>query len=160
LFPAKISDLTPPNQPVIPSEDARAFASIATLWRASQSRDLQFASTVSRYRINLKPDSDSGASIPISYQPQSRIESAHPPPMLKLTMSLAYRIVFECPKDRKNINLEKKCRSISLSESDAMKMFGNEEIACTNPACGWHGKARRTRLLRILPFDWVLAPAT
>jgi hypothetical protein len=80
--------------------------------------------------------------------------------MLKLIMSLAYRIVFECPKDRKNINLEKKCRSTSLSETDAMKMFGNEEIACTNPACGWHGKARRTRLLRILPFDWVLAPAT
>jgi len=80
--------------------------------------------------------------------------------MLKLTMSLAYRIVFECPKDRKNINLQKKCSNISLSESDAMKMFGNEDIACTNPACGWHGKARRTRLLRILPFDWVLAPAT
>ena len=80
--------------------------------------------------------------------------------MLKLTMSLAYRIVFECPKDRKNINLQKKCSNISLSESDAMKMFGNEEIACTNPNCGWHGKARRTRLLRILPFDWVLAPAT
>jgi hypothetical protein len=80
--------------------------------------------------------------------------------MLKLTMSLAYRIVFECPKDHKNINLQKKCSNSSLSESDAMKMFGNEEIACTNPACGWHGKARRTRLLRILPFDWVLAPAT
>ena len=82
-----------------------------------------------------------------------------PAQMLKLTMSLAYRIVFECPKDRKNINLQKKCSNISLSESDAMKMFGNEEIACTNPNCGWHGKARRTRLLRILPFDWVLAPA-
>ena len=80
--------------------------------------------------------------------------------MLKLTMSLAYRIVFECPKDRKNINLQKKCTNISLSESDAMKMFGNEEIACTNPNCGCHGKARRTRLLRILPFDWVLAPAS
>src|ERR1700731_4178831 len=75
--------------------------------------------------------------------------------MLKLTMSLAYRIVFECPKDRKNINLEKKCRNISLSESDAMKMFGNEDITCTNPNCGWHGKASRTRLLRILPFDCV-----
>jgi hypothetical protein len=99
-------------------------------------------------------------AIPISYQSQSRIESAHPAQMLKLTMSLAYRIVFECPKDRKNINLQKKCSNISLSESDAMKMFGNEDIACTNPACGWHGKARRTRLLRILPFDWVLAPAT
>jgi hypothetical protein len=83
-----------------------------------------------------------------------------PAQMLKLTMSLAYRIVFECPKDRKNINLEKKCRSTSLTESDAMQMFGDEEIACTNPNCGWHGKARRTRLLRILPFDWVLAPAS
>jgi len=76
LFPAEISDLTTPNQPVIPSEDARALASIATRWRASQSRDLQlpFASTVSRYRIYFEPDSNSGAGIPISYQPHSRTE--------------------------------------------------------------------------------------
>ena len=80
--------------------------------------------------------------------------------MLRWIMSLAYRMVFECPKDRHNINLQKKCTNRSLSETDAMKMFGNEEIACTNPACGWHGKASRTRLLRILPFDWILAPAT
>ena len=80
--------------------------------------------------------------------------------MLRWIMSLAYRIVFECPKDRHNINLQKKCSNRSLSETDAMKMFGNEDISCTNPACGWHGKASRTRLLRILPFDWILAPAT
>jgi hypothetical protein len=80
--------------------------------------------------------------------------------MIEWLMSLAYRMVFECPKDRKNINLEKKCRSTSLSEAEAMKMFGNEDISCSNPACGWHGKASRTRLLRILPFNWVLAPAT
>jgi hypothetical protein len=118
-------------------------------------RSLTRASLRSRHSLAWK-----SATIPISYQPCSRIESAHPTQMLKLTMSLAYRIVFECPKDRKNINLQKKCSNTSLSESDAMKMFGNEDIACTNPACGWHGKARRTRLLRILPFDWVLAPAT
>jgi hypothetical protein len=80
--------------------------------------------------------------------------------VIEWIMSLAYRMVFECPKDRKNINLEKKCRNTSLSEDEAMKMFGDEKIACTNPSCGWHGKASRTRLLRILPFNWVLAPAT
>jgi hypothetical protein len=69
-------------------------------------------------------------------------------------------MVFECPKGHHNINLQKKCPNRSLSETDAMKMFGNEEIACADPACGWHGKASRTRLLRILPFDWILAPAT
>jgi len=75
-------------------------------------------------------------------------------------MSSAYRIVFECPKDHRNINLQKKCRSVSLSEAEAMKMFGDEEICCTNPNCGWRGKASRTKLLRILPFNWILSPAT
>jgi hypothetical protein len=99
-------------------------------------------------------------TIRISYQLNSKFESAQRVAMLGWTMSLAYRIVFECPKSHHNINLQKKCSNRSLSETDAMKMFGDEEIACTNPACGWHGKAARTRLLRILPFDWVLAPAT
>ena len=75
-------------------------------------------------------------------------------------MSLAYRIVFECPKGRHNINLQKKCTSRSLSEDEAMETFGNEEIACTSPNCGWHGKASKTKLLRILPFDRILSPAT
>lgn len=39
-----------------------------------------------------------------------------------------------------------------------MKMFGNEELECTNPNCGWHGKASKTKLLRILPFNWILSP--
>jgi hypothetical protein len=75
-------------------------------------------------------------------------------------MSLAYRIVFECPKGHHNINLQKKCASRSLSEDEAMEIFGDEVIACTSPNCGWHGKASRTKLLRILPFDWILSPAT
>ncbi len=39
-------------------------------------------------------------------------------------------------------------------------MFGNVEIACVDPNCGWHGKASKTKLLRILPFDWIFSPAT
>jgi len=72
-------------------------------------------------------------------------------------MSLAYRIVFECPNGH-NINLQKKCGSVSLSEAKAIKLFGNEELSC--PKCGWHGKASGVRLLRILPFNWILAAAT
>jgi len=72
-------------------------------------------------------------------------------------MSLAYRIVFACPKGH-NINLQKKCKNTSLSEAEAMKMFGNETLSCDNPHCGWHGKASKTKLLRILRFDWVLSP--
>jgi hypothetical protein len=75
-------------------------------------------------------------------------------------MSLAYRIVFECPTDHHTINLQKKCSTVSLSENEAMKIFGDEELSCPNPNCGWHGKARRAKLLRILPFNWVLSPAT
>jgi len=67
-------------------------------------------------------------------------------------MSLAYRIVFECPNGSHNIYLQKKCSSAALSEEEAMKKFGREEISCSSPNCGWHGKASKTRLLRILPF--------
>jgi hypothetical protein len=80
--------------------------------------------------------------------------------MLLWNMAKAYRVVFECPKSRHNINLERKCSNPSLSETEAMEMFGDEEISCTNPNCGWHGKASTTKLLRILPFNWVLSPAT
>jgi hypothetical protein len=72
-------------------------------------------------------------------------------------MSLAYQIVFECPNGRHNINLQKKCSS-SLSEAEAMKRFGDEELSCANPHCGWHGKASKTKLLRILPFNWIFSP--
>lgn len=75
-------------------------------------------------------------------------------------MSRAYRVVFECPKGRHSINLQRKCTKASLSEVEAMKMFGNVEIACVDPNCGWHGKASKTKLLRILPFDWIFSPAT
>ncbi|PYU28208.1 MAG: hypothetical protein DMG31_20670 [Acidobacteria bacterium] len=75
-------------------------------------------------------------------------------------MSKAYRIVFECPKDGHDINFQRKCSAASLSDSEAMKMFGDEQISCTNADCGWHGKASKTRLLRILPFYWVFSPTT
>jgi hypothetical protein len=80
--------------------------------------------------------------------------------MLRWTMSLAYRIVFECPKGRHNINLQKKCNNAALSEDEAMTMFGDEDLFCANPDCGWHGKASKTKLLRILPFNWILSPVT
>src|ERR1700733_4530379 len=73
--------------------------------------------------------------------------------MLQWIMSLASRIVFEGPHGRHNINLQMKCRSRSLSETEAMEMFGDEDLSCTSPNCGWHGKASKTRLLRILPFN-------
>lgn len=71
---------------------------------------------------------------------------------------LAYRMIFECPKGHHNINLERKSGG-SLSEAEAMKVFGNEKLACTSPNCGWHGKASKTRLLRLMPFNWILSPA-
>jgi hypothetical protein len=71
-------------------------------------------------------------------------------------MSLAYQIVFECPHGH-NINLQKKCGNVSLSQAEAMKLFGDEELSCK---CGWHGKASETKVVRILPFNWILSPAT
>jgi hypothetical protein len=77
--------------------------------------------------------------------------------VLRWIMSLAYRIVFECPNGH-NINLQKKCGNVSLSETEAMKLFGDEELACPYANCGWHGKASEAKLRRILPFNWILAP--
>lgn len=68
-------------------------------------------------------------------------------------------MVFECPKGHHNINLERKCGG-SLSEAEAMKAFGKEQLACTSPNCGWHGKASKTKLLRLVPFNWILSPAS
>ena len=79
--------------------------------------------------------------------------------MLAWTMSLAYRIVFQCPNGH-NINLEKKCGKVSLSETEALKLFGGEELSCPDADCGWRGKASEAKLRRILPFNWILAPAT
>jgi len=31
---------------------------------------------------------------------------------------------------------------------------------CTHSNCGWSGKACNTKLLRILPFNWVFSPTT
>jgi hypothetical protein len=75
-------------------------------------------------------------------------------------MNKAYRVVFLCPKGGHNINLQRKCSKATLSENEAMKMFRNEKISCSDPHCGWHGKVFQTKLLRILPFTWILSPAT
>jgi hypothetical protein len=80
--------------------------------------------------------------------------------VLRWHVNKAYQIVFKCPKSGHNINLQKKSAQASLSESEAMKMFGNEEISCSDPHCRWQGKASRTELLRIVPFTWILSPAT
>jgi hypothetical protein len=74
-------------------------------------------------------------------------------------MSLAYRIVYECPNGHQ-INLQKKCDTVSLTEAEAMTLFGDEELSCTKPDCHWHGKASKARILRLLPFNWILAPAS
>lgn len=74
-------------------------------------------------------------------------------------MSLAYRIVFECPKGHHNINLEKKCSSAPQSEAEAAEMFGDEQLSCASPNCGWHGKASKAKVLRMLRFNWILSPA-
>jgi hypothetical protein len=68
-------------------------------------------------------------------------------------------MVFACPKGGHYINLQRKC-SQALSENEVMKVFGNEEISCGDPNCGWHGKASKTKLLRILPFDWIFSPVS
>jgi hypothetical protein len=74
-------------------------------------------------------------------------------------MNKAYRVVFACPKGGHNINLQRKCSKASLSEDEAMEMFGDEKIACDSPNCGWNGKVSKMRLLRILPFNWVFSPS-
>lgn len=74
-------------------------------------------------------------------------------------MSQAYRVVFECPKGGHNINVQRRCAKASLTEAEAKLMFKKEEITCGDPHCGWRGKASRTKLLRILPFNWILSPA-
>src|SRR5215469_14886243 len=75
-------------------------------------------------------------------------------------MSQAYRVVFECLKGGHNISLQRKCPKPSLSEAEAKQIFGNEEIFCAHPNCGWSGKACKTKLLRILPFNWIFSPTT
>jgi predicted RNA-binding Zn-ribbon protein involved in translation (DUF1610 family) len=75
-------------------------------------------------------------------------------------MSQAYQVVFECPKGGHYINLQRKCSRASLSEDEAIQLFGNEELACQSPKCGWRGKVSKTKLLRILPFNWILSPAS
>ena len=75
-------------------------------------------------------------------------------------MSRAYQVVFECPKGGHQINLQRKCAQASLSEDEAIKLFGNEQISCQSPKCGWRGKVSKTKLLRILPFNWILSPAS
>jgi hypothetical protein len=73
-------------------------------------------------------------------------------------MSLAYRLVFQCPKGHHNINLQRQGAPASLSESEAMRIYGNVKLSCPTPNCGWHGKASKTKLLQILPFNWIVSP--
>ena len=80
--------------------------------------------------------------------------------MLLLGVNRAYQIIFKCPKGRHNINLQRKCISASLSETEVMEMFGNEQITCGDPSCRWHGKASKLEVLRIIPFNWILSPVT
>jgi hypothetical protein len=74
-------------------------------------------------------------------------------------MSKAYRVEFLCPKGTHTINFQRRCSKPSLSETEAMELCADEELSCTRANCGWHGKASSARVVRIIPFDWVLAPA-
>ncbi len=64
------------------------------------------------------------------------------------------------PKGGHYINFQRKCSKALHSEIEAMEMFGNEQLSCSDPKCSWQGKASKTKLLRIVPFDWVFSPAT
>jgi len=75
-------------------------------------------------------------------------------------MNKAYRLVFACPKGGHYINLQRKCFKPSLSEIEAMTLFGDEDISCESPKCGWQGKASKAKILRILPFAWIFSPAS
>lgn len=81
------------------------------------------------------------------------------PSVLSLGVNKAYQFVFVCPKGGHDITLQRKCSRTSLSEPEAMELFGREVISCTNPHCGWRGKALKAELRRILPFDWIFSPA-
>jgi hypothetical protein len=79
--------------------------------------------------------------------------------MLLWTVSNTYRFVLECPNGH-YINLQRKCTKEALSETEALEMFGEVEVFCEKLKCGWHGKASKARLLRILPFNWILSPVS
>lgn len=78
--------------------------------------------------------------------------------VLGLCMSNAYQVVFECPKGGHAISLQRKSRKADISEAEVRAMFNGEQVACDQPNCGWRGKATRLKLLRIVPFDWILSP--
>jgi hypothetical protein len=72
-------------------------------------------------------------------------------------MIKAYRVVFHCPKGH-SINLQRKCSKSSLSTSEAMELFGNQQISCEHARCGWRGKASAAKVIQVLAFNWVLSP--
>lgn len=55
------------------------------------------------------------------------------------------------------MNVQRKCSTESISEAEVMQEFGNEELSCARASCSWRGKASKARLLRILPFNWVVS---
>jgi hypothetical protein len=81
------------------------------------------------------------------------------PEVILWIMSNAYRFVLECPNGH-DINSQRKCAKESLSDIEALEMFGDVEVSCQKINCGWRGKASETRLLQVVPFNWVLSPIT
>jgi hypothetical protein len=57
-------------------------------------------------------------------------------------MNKDYQPVLECPKCQQRISLQRKVATAPASE----------EITCI---CGWRGRARRARLLQVVPFNRV-----
>ncbi len=76
--------------------------------------------------------------------------------MLLWSMSNAYRFVLECPNGH-YINLQRKCTKEALSETEALDLVSDIDVSCEKVKCGWRGKASKARLLRILPFNWILS---
>ena len=62
-------------------------------------------------------------------------------------MNKAYQLVLECPKCQQRISLQRKSATVP----------GSEEIACI---CGWRGRARKAKLLQVVPFNWVYSKAS
>ena len=57
---------------------------------------------------------------------------------------------FRMPQ-RQNINLQKECDTVSLSEAETMNLFGDEELSCLMPAAVGMGKHPRRNSFESCP---------
>lgn len=62
-------------------------------------------------------------------------------------MNNCYHLILECPKCHENISLQRK----------SPKLPPSEEITCL---CSWRGRAGKTKLRRVVPFNWIYSKAS